>query len=62
LSQAAAGHAEGRQSALNPRARAADDKATMTWLLVALVLAAAVAVMIGILAEGTNARTRARGR
>jgi hypothetical protein len=36
--------------------------ATMAWLLVALVLVAAVGVMIGILAEGTNARTRARGR
>jgi hypothetical protein len=34
----------------------------MAWLLVTLVVALAVGVMLGILAEGTNARTRARGR
>jgi len=34
----------------------------MTWLLVTLVIAGAVGVMLGILSEGTNARTRARGR
>jgi TRAP-type C4-dicarboxylate transport system permease small subunit len=34
----------------------------MTWLLVTIVIAGAVAVMLGILAEGTKARSRARGR
>lgn len=34
----------------------------MTWLLVALVVAGTVGVMLGILSEGTNARSRARGR
>ncbi len=34
----------------------------MSWLLLALVVAGAVAVMLGILSEGTNARSRARGR
>jgi hypothetical protein len=33
----------------------------MTWLLVILVVLGAVGVMLGILAEGTNARRRARG-
>jgi hypothetical protein len=32
----------------------------MTWLLVVLVIVGAVAVMLGILGEGTSARTRAR--
>jgi len=34
----------------------------MTWVLVTIVIVGAVGVMLGILAEGTNARTRARGR
>jgi hypothetical protein len=33
----------------------------MTWLLVSLVVVGTVAVMLGILAEGTNARRRSRG-
>jgi hypothetical protein len=33
----------------------------MTWLLVALVIVLAVGVMLAILAEGTSARSRARG-
>jgi hypothetical protein len=33
----------------------------MSWLLVALVVIVAVGVMLGILAEGTNARRRANG-
>jgi hypothetical protein len=33
----------------------------MTWLLVVIVVVGAVAVMLGILSEGTNARRRSRG-
>jgi len=33
----------------------------MTWFLIVGVLVGAVAVMLAILGEGTNARTRARG-
>jgi hypothetical protein len=33
----------------------------MTWLLVILVVVGTVGVMLGILAEGTDARRRARG-
>jgi hypothetical protein len=33
----------------------------MTWLLVAIVVIGTVAVMLGILGEGTNARRRSRG-
>lgn len=33
----------------------------MSWLLVTIVLAASLAVLLGMLAEGANARSRARG-
>jgi hypothetical protein len=32
----------------------------MTWLLIVIVIVGAVGVMLGILAEGTNARRRSR--
>jgi predicted outer membrane lipoprotein len=33
----------------------------MTWVLTALVIAAAAGVLLAILMEGTNARNRSRG-